>query len=139
MQLEILTLCDAAADYQNKLSLLGAFDTVTAPAFPAAHPQCAIAMRLRFTRIEEGSHALRIHVVDQDGALIMPSLDGQLSVTLGPVNETASVNFILGIQGLPLNQPGTYAVNLAIDGREEASVPLYVRLSGPEGSKSDDL
>lgn len=86
MQLEILTLCDAAADYQNKLSLLGAFDTVTAPSFPATHPQCAIALRLRFTRIEEGTHSLRIHVVDQDGALIMPSLDGQLSVTLGPGN-----------------------------------------------------
>lgn len=129
MQVEILTLCDAAADYHNKLSLLGAFDTITAPTFPTTHPQCAIALRLRFTRIEEGTHALRIHVVDGDGTLIMPSLDGQLSVALGPESDTASVNFILGIQSLPLPHPGDYAVNLAVNGRQEASVPLYVRPS----------
>jgi hypothetical protein len=134
MRVEILTLCDAATDSQNKLSMLGAFDTITAPAFPVTHPHCAIALRLRFTRIEEGEHAIRIHVVDEDGELIMPSLDGRLSVELGPGNETASVNFILGIQELPLDRPGTYAVTLAVDGREEASVPLYVKQVASAGA-----
>lgn len=134
MQVEILTLCDAAADYQGRLSLLGAFDTITATTFPAKHPQCSIALRIRFQRIEEGSHSIRIHVVDDDGELIMPNLEGQIGVTFIDNTETASVNFLLGIQGLPLARPGTYAINLAVDGKQEASVPLYVRESTQDGA-----
>ncbi|HEX4562317.1 MAG TPA: hypothetical protein VH113_10840 [Gemmatimonadales bacterium] len=134
MQVEILTLCDAAADYQGRLSLLGAFDTIMSASFPATHPQCNIALRVRFHRIEEGSHSIRIHVVDDDGALIMPNLEGQVGVTFVDNSETASVNFILGIQGLPLAKPGTYAVNLAVDGKQEASVPLYIKEAAHDGA-----
>jgi len=133
MQVEILTLCDSAADYEGRLSLLGAFDTIMAASFPATHHQCAIALRLRFNRIEEGSHSIRIHFVDDDGAFIMPNLEAQLGVTFVDNSETASVNFIFGIEGLPLAQPGTYAVNLGLDGKQEASVPLYVRQAPMDG------
>jgi len=134
MQVEILTLCDAAADYQGRLSVLGAFDTITSASFPATHPQCAIALRVRFNRIEEGPHSIRIHFVDDDGAFIMPNLEGQLGVSFVDNSETASVNFIFGIQGLPLAKPGTYAVNLGVDGKQEASVPLYVRDAVTDGA-----
>ena len=134
MQVEILTLCDAAADYQGRLSLLGAFDTINATTFPATHPHCSIALRIRFHRIEDGPHSIRIHVVDDDGALIMPNLEGQIGVSFVDDSETASVNFILGIQGLPLAKPGTYAVNLAVDGKQEASVPLYIKESAQDGA-----
>lgn len=134
MQVEILTLCDAAADYQGRLSLLGAFDTITAASFPATHPHCHIALRIRFNRIEEGSHSIRIHVVDDDGSLIMPNMEGQIGVGFIDGTETASVNFILGIQGLPLAKPGTYAVNLAVDNKQEATVPLYVREAPHDGA-----
>ena len=133
MQVEILTLCDAAADYQGRLSLLGAFDTITSSSFPSTHPHCAIALRLRFDRIEEGSHAIRIHVVDDDGAFILPSLEGHLGVSFVDNSETAAVNFIFGIEGLPLSRPGTYAVNLGVDGKQEASVPLSVREAATDG------
>lgn len=135
MQVEILTLCDAAADYQGRLSLLGAFDTITAASFPATHPHCHIALRIRFNRIEDGSHSIRIHVVDDDGSLIMPNLEGQVGVEFMDDTPSASVNFILGIQGLPLAKPGTYAVNLAVDGKQEATVPLYVREAEQDGTR----
>jgi len=134
VQVEILTLCDAAADYNAKLSLLGAFDTITSPSFPTTHQQCSIALRIRFSRIEEGPHTIRIHVVDDDGELVMPNIEGHLGVSFVDHSETASVNVILGIQTLPLAKPGTYAVNLAVDGKQEASVPLYVRQGGESGA-----
>ena len=131
MQVEILALCDAASDYQGRLCLLGAFDVIHAKAFPATHPHCAIALRLRFARIEDGNHVVRLHFVDDDGNLILPPLEGQMTVACAESTNSASTNLILGVQGLQLNAPGDYAVNLAVDGREVASIPLYVR-TAPE-------
>ena len=54
MRLEIFSLCDAATADFGKLSMLGVFDTIWAIKIPAVHPQCAIALRVRFEKIERG-------------------------------------------------------------------------------------
>ncbi|MEO8201801.1 MAG: hypothetical protein ABI679_14825 [Gemmatimonadota bacterium] len=127
MQVEIIALCDAASDYQGRLCLLGAFDVINAINFPATHPHCAIALRLRFARIENGNHTVRLHFVDDDGNLILPPLDGEIAVACAESVDSASTNLILGVQGLQLPRPGDYAINLAVDGRQAASIPLFVR------------
>ncbi len=126
MRVEIFALCDAATEHQGKLNLLGTFDTLNAAAFPSRHPQCAIALRMRFSRIEEGPHRVRIRIVDEDGAPLVPALDGQFEVRCRPEVDSASANLVLTLQALPLTRPGRFAIDLAVDGREEASLPLYV-------------
>jgi hypothetical protein len=126
MRVEIFALCDAATDSHGKLNLLGTFDTLAAVSFPSRHPHCSIALRLRFRRIEEGTHRVRLQFVDEDGQPVIPPLDGQLDVHCRPEADSASANLVLNLQSLPLNRPGRYSIDLAIDGREEASLPLYV-------------
>jgi hypothetical protein len=126
MRVEIFALCDAATDTHGRLNLLGTFDTLAAASFPSRHPHCAIALRLRFRRIEEGAHRVRLQLADEDGQPMVPPLDGQLDVRCRPDAESASANLVLNLQSLPLARPGRYSVDLAIDGREEASLPLYV-------------
>ena len=126
MRVEIFALCDAATDTGGRLNLLGTFDTLAAVSFPSRHPHCAIALRLRFRRIEEGIHRVRLQLVDEDGQPMVPPLDGQLDVRCRPDAESGSANLVLNLQSLPLARPGRYSVDLAIDGREEASLPLYV-------------
>ena len=46
MELISASLCDFASDYQGKLCVLGAFDTIGAKQYPAVHPQCSVALRL---------------------------------------------------------------------------------------------
>jgi len=127
MHVEIFTLCDAAADYQGRLSILGVFDTIFAPQLPAAHPQCAVALRIRFSRVEAGRHRLTLHIVDDDANMVIPPLQGEFEIQLKPNDRQATANLVLNLQGLQLLKYGEYAVNLAIDGREEASVPFFVR------------
>ena len=55
MTIQIAVLCDAATDYNGKLNLLGTFDTILTSQLPAIHPQCSIALRIAFNRIEEGA------------------------------------------------------------------------------------
>jgi hypothetical protein len=127
MKLETFCLCDAATVSGGKLNILGAFDSIQAGQVPAVHSQCAIALRLRFTRIEEGTHRIKITIVDEDGRSIMPDLEGTMSVKLGADDDSVVTNFVINIQQLKLDKFGQYAIDLAVDSRHEASLPLVVK------------
>ena len=127
MKVEIFTLCDAATDSSGKLNILGSFDHIHARETPITHPLCAIALKIRFAKIEEGNHRLKITFVDADGKLVLPSLDASLAVRCGPDESTVAANVVLFIQQMKLQGFGEYEIDLAIDGRLEGSIPLYVR------------
>ena len=126
MEVEIFALCDAAADYGGKLSLLGTFDSIQVKQFPATHPHCAVALRVRFERIEEGNHRVRINIVDEDGHSIGPSVDGNIEVKFPPNASSVCTNMVLNINGMKFEKPGRYAIDLAIDARHEKSLPINV-------------
>jgi len=127
MKVEILTLCDAATvDASGKLNILGAFDRLNAAAEPITHPQCALAVKLRFERIEEGNKKIRVTFVNADGAPVMPPIDGTADVRIQGPESSGGVSFVLGIQQLKLPKFGEYSIDLAVDGRHEGSVPLFV-------------
>lgn len=139
MKLEVLTLCDAATDERGKLNVLGAFDTLWLRKIPAVHPQCAVALRLRFTRLEEGEHSIKIVIMDADGKSVMPPMEGKLPVRMPPDANTAAVNLILSLHGLKLANYGEYAIDVAMDGRQEASLPFFVRpIPAPDQSTQDE-
>jgi len=127
MTLELFAICDAATVSGGKLNILGAFDSICANQFPVVHPHCTIAVRIRFNRIEEGDHRLRMNVVDEDGRSIMSSLDGNMSVKFGGEDDSAVANLLINLQQLKIERPGQYGVDLAVNGRHEASLPLFVR------------
>lgn len=127
MDIQIASLCDAATDFNGKLCLLGTFDTILAQQMPATHPQCSIALRIVFSRIEEGPHKVRMSFVNDDGKPIMPSIDIPVDVTLPSDATFLARNFVVNIQQMKFEQPGHYAIHVAIDGRQEASIPLAVK------------
>ncbi len=127
MDVEAFLLCDAATDQRGKLNVLGAFDTIFAKQVPTVHPACAVAVRIRFSKIEQGEHAVRISIIDQDGKEVVPKLEGKISVQVKDEAGSAVVNLILNFQRLKLPEYGEYRIDLAVDGRQEASLPLFVR------------
>jgi len=127
MEIEVFTLCDAAADYQGRLSILGIFDTIFAANLPALHPQCSVALRIRFSKVEEGKHSLALHIVDNDGKMIIPPLNGEFGIQLAGNDRHGMINLVLNLQGLPFNHYGEYAINLAIDSHELDSLPFWVK------------
>ena len=124
MNKEVFVLCDAATETVGKLNILGAFDNIYSRSSPATHPQCAVALRVRFNQIEKGEHKIRVNIVDEDGKLIMPSLDAKINVDFPQNMDSSIANLILNIHGLKIEKFGKYSVDLAIDGRQEASLPL---------------
>ena len=127
MNLEAFLLCDAATDQQGKLNILGAFDSLFAKQMPVIHPACAVAMRVRFEKIENGSHPVRIQIIDEDGKSIGPDLQASVNINIGPDADSTVTNLILNIQRLKLEKFGQYRIDLAIDNQIKGSLPFYVK------------
>ena len=131
MKVEIFTLCDAAtSDTGGKLNILGSFDRINARETPVTHPLCALAIKLRFERLEEGQKRIRISFVDSDGAAVMPTLDAATQVMFPPDESSVTACLVLQIQQLKLPKFGEYSIDLGVDGRHEASIPLFVKQIG---------
>ena len=88
MEIQVAALCDSAVDYEGKLCLLGAFDTIISPVLPAVHPQCSVALRLVFRKEEEGPHLVRVFFVDEDGHSIVPPMETQFEVRIARATST---------------------------------------------------
>jgi hypothetical protein len=126
MNVEAFLLCDAATDSHGKLNVLGAFDSFFVQDVPAAHPHCAVVLRLRMGRTEQGEHTITLHLIDEDGKHVIQPIEGRLRVHASP-SATATSNLILNLQGLKLTRFGELAFHLQVDGKPVASLPLYIR------------
>src|ERR1043166_2261586 len=123
MKVEIFTLCDAATtDAGGKLNILGSFDRLNAKEAPVTHPQCALAIKLRYERIEEGQKRIRISFVDSDGKSITPTVHANTQVQSPPGESSITSCLVLVLQQMKLPKFGEYSIDLAIDDRHEASI-----------------
>ncbi len=129
--MEVLTavLCDSAADYNGKLCILGTFDTIWCPKFPATHPHCALAMRFLFRNEDVGQHRFEVHFVDADGHNAWPSGPLDIKIKIGQIPEPTyfvSRNFVLNLRGLPFKEPAQYSFDVRLDDQIIARIPLQV-------------
>ena len=127
MNIQVAVLCDAATDINGKLSLLGAFDAIYTQQMPVIHPMCAVALRMTFGHAEEGDRQLRLNLVDEDGRAIMPAIDLPIQIALPDDAHFVTRNFVVTFQQLKFDQPGLYSMDVSLDGRQQVSIPLFVK------------
>lgn len=127
MKVELFALCDAATESGGKLNVLGIFDVMVAQDLPFFHPACAVAIRLRFKRIESGAHRVKLDIVDLDGRHAVPSFETTVNVQSGDDTDSSVANMLLNFQQLRFDRYGRYSIDLAVDGRQEGALPVYVR------------
>ncbi|HEY5653420.1 MAG TPA: hypothetical protein VIR63_03510 [Pontiella sp.] len=127
MKIEVFSLCDAATDNRGKLNILGTFDQIYAAKMPVVHPTCAIALRLRFDKIEEGVHKVRLQLVNPDGVPVFQPMEGDVNPRMGDDVGSVAVNLIVNFQHIKFEEFADYQINLAIDDVAMASLPLRVR------------
>ena len=108
------------------MNIIGTFNTIFANEAPVVYPLCALAIILRFERIEEGSKTLRISFIDTDGKPVMPTINTQFNIQFSEGQSEATAQFPFLMQQISLPNFGEYSIDLAVDGRQEASTPLFV-------------
>jgi hypothetical protein len=127
MNIQVAVLCDAATNDNEKLNLLGAFDTIYASQMPAVHPYCAVALRVTFQPGDEGTRKLGVNFINADGHAIMQGIELPVPVALPDESHFLTRNFIVNFQGLTFPEAGLYSVDVRLDNESVASVPLLVR------------
>jgi hypothetical protein len=127
MDIQVAVLCDAATDYYGKLNILGAFDTIFTSQLPMVFPQCSIALRMRFSKVEEGTHKVKLNFVDEDGRSVAPPMEFPLEIAVPEDTIFVSRNLTINIQQLKFERAGLYSIEMALNGRQEGSIPLLIK------------
>lgn len=126
MEIEIFTLCDFAQDNHSKLTIVGTFDSISSKQFPAIHPACSIACRLRFASKEAGDHDFKLRMTDTNGKEIIKPIEGQIKIGVPPKNQFATVNLVFNFNQLKFETAGRYSFELYIDGDWKSGLPLIL-------------
>jgi hypothetical protein len=136
MTTEMLTLCFAARPSPNgELNILGATDIIFVPQFPVAI-SCSLVAKLRFQKIEEGIKEIRFSIIDSDGTPLQPAPPPQqINIQIPSGASSASAAIVVSIHNLQVPRAGEYEIGLAVNGRLEMTVPVFVRQpSAPPGT-----
>jgi hypothetical protein len=128
MNIQVAVLCDSATEYQNRLCILGIFDTIRTHQLPATKPQCSIALQILWTKIEEGSHTIKTRFMDDDGNTTLKPVNSSVEVLIPPKSSFVSTNHILNIQQLKFTRTGNYLIVIDIDGKMATEIQLQVLL-----------
>jgi len=128
MDVQVATLCDSASDYNNKLCILGTFDTICASAVPVTHPHCALALRICFKPGDEGEHELVIRLIDDDGKAKFELPPSKITITLPPDAYFLTRNLVINMQRLRFEKTGQFSLDIAVDGEMLTRIPLRVML-----------
>lgn len=130
MQIEIATLADAAtADVTGKLNILGIFDTFYAKNFPAIHPQCTFAVKLRIDQNDNMSRPLIISFIDEQDKELQKPIELPLPITL---QKKDAINLIINLNNIKLPQPGTYRITLSNAGNLLKELTFFVKKPVPK-------
>lgn len=126
MEIEIFTLADFAQDNNSKLTIVGTFDSIQSKQFPAIHPVCAIACRLRFAAKETGGHDFRLRLIDEGGKETIKPIEGNINIGNPPNGQFASINIVVNFNQLKFEKPGRYSFELYIDNDWKSGLPLFL-------------
>lgn len=126
MIIDFAFVCDYA-EATGKINALGiGFDTIYAPNVPAKHPSFFLVIQLRANVVEAGEKNLEVHLIDEDGKDIIPTLRGKVSIPK-PASGTESIGRIaMQFQNVEFPRYGLYSLHAVVEGLEMVRVPLKV-------------
>lgn len=125
MEIEVLTLCDNAQEYQGKLIVVGTFSGISSKKFPFKHPTFSLACRFRYSPNEIGEKKFTFSLKNSTGKEVIPRLEAKYNVPEG-ITEDHPINIVLGFNNLNFEHPGTYNFEIISDDFQR-TIPLYIK------------
>ena len=127
MHVSFALFADAAnLSQEGKLNILGVFDALQVGTLPALHPRATLVVHLKGNTLDVGAHRVSLRWLSPSGTELWSS-EGELGVAQPP-QGVQEMDFPLIAQlDLPLDQSGSYVMNIGLDGDVHAEVPLQVR------------
>ena len=129
MRVDLAVLADYATTTQDqKLVIVGVFDTILLTELPAAHRSLHLALRVCFGPADSGPHTLVVRLVDPDGHEIIPALKAGFSADFPDDSDAeGALQMVLEIGNVPFTVAGPYAVDILLDDRYEETAPFRIK------------
>ncbi len=132
MQLTLSVLCDDARERPDgRVDLVGVFDRLSAPGFPAMQERMVAVFVMEWDADEAGHQPLRADLLDERGRRVL-TIEGHTDVVgPGADGERARTRLILPLERVVFPQAGRYRFELVAGGDTHPAAPLHV-LHRPE-------
>lgn len=122
MKSEIITLCEYASEHNGRLTIIDAFDTITAIKFPW-RAYFSIAIRIDFTGCEIDFKTISMKIISAtDSSKIVFEAESAFE---RPKNF-GKLNMVAGFKGLIFNEAGNYLFTIMLDNQTIAECPFKV-------------
>lgn len=122
--------CDEAnAGDNGKFDILGVFNELYAPDFPARQERMILAGVVQWDRDDAGRQPFRIDLMHPDGHSIY-TIDGHADVESRPEPRPPAKSFlVLRLDNVVFTSPGRYCVSTSITGRNYSGPSLFLMKS----------
>ena len=131
MNLDLALTADAATvDSSGKLNVLGIFDHIAASEFPARHDRMCLVLRFSAAGNEAGEHGVEVLVRTPSGDELA-RMSGSIGLGLAVGTEGVRIPQVLHMDGFVFPQPGTYQIEIEIDGQVAGTLPLHLSRATP--------
>ncbi|MGB2694348.1 MAG: hypothetical protein WBD55_04075 [Dehalococcoidia bacterium] len=126
MDVAFAMLADAAnVSREGKLNILGAFDRIHGSTFPLTWPRMVLVTRFIASAAEYGAEKqIELVTLDADGKRLGIA-SGKMTLPMGPSGRQMKINHVLPMT-LTFPGPGTYSIEILVNGEPKATVPLDV-------------
>lgn len=125
LDVTLAVCCDAAnISREGKLNLMGIFNSIHAQQFPATHPHLSLVLRVEARIGDEGTYAIEIPFVDEDGGELF-KIDGQLQLQGAAPGRPMTAQTIMDINNFQIPRPGTFTFEIFVDEHHMRSVAIH--------------
>lgn len=132
MEITLATVCDGAHERPDgKLDLVGIFNELRAPGFPAMQDRMTVVLAIAWSGGEAGRQPIRADLVDEADELIL-TIQGHTEVPAGAPDRAAPhTRLIMPIEKVVFPHPGRYWFRLTAGGDRRRACSLFVGQGDP--------
>ncbi len=127
MELTLAVICDEAIEREDgKLDLVGVFNELGAPGFPALQQRMTVVFVMTWAADEAGHQPLRADLVDDDGHRVL-TIQGHTDVAIRGVGSTsARTRLVLPLERIVFPHAGNYHFDLIAGGEVRRACSLFL-------------
>ncbi|MBR4801417.1 MAG: hypothetical protein IK041_01250 [Bacteroidales bacterium] len=129
IEVNILTLCDYAQEYNGRLMITGAFNSLVLSRFPFTYPE--IALVARFSVPSSGEHIIEFGIKEVSGKYTLMEKQSIKMISTGELRSPYA-NLIIKGNNVIIPEPGKYQVLFKVDGQDFIT---YLTVSDVKNSK----
>lgn len=134
MKLILSAACDEArARPDGRLDLIGVFDELHAPGFPAAQDRMTVVFVMQWSASERGRHEFHADLIDEDERKVL-TIEGHTDVADGPDPlSRPRTRLVMPLERVVFPRPGEYRFVLHVADTIIPALTLFVSGRSDEG------